>query len=104
MPTYEYRCLECNQEFEFVQSITESALSTCILCQKGKVQRLISKNVGISFKGSGFYATDSSSKSTTTTSSSKPKSDASSTATSTAAKSAPSDCASCAKDCSSKTA
>lgn len=56
MPVYDYRCENCGC-FEKMQKITEEALSECPSCG-GKVQRLISKNVAIVFKGSGFYATD----------------------------------------------
>ena len=57
MPTYEYRCKSCQKEFEVFQSIHDDALKTCEACG-GEVQRLISKNVGISFKGDGFYIND----------------------------------------------
>ncbi|NLY52270.1 MAG: FmdB family transcriptional regulator [Firmicutes bacterium] len=56
MPTYEYACDKCGR-FEVVQKITEEPLAECPTCG-GHVQRLISKNVGIIFKGSGFYITD----------------------------------------------
>lgn len=58
MPTYEYRCQACSHYFEAVQSMRDDPLTDCPQCA-GKVQRLISKNVGIAFKGSGFYVTDS---------------------------------------------
>lgn len=61
MPKYDYRCTACKHEFEAEQSITESPLTQCPLCHK-KVQRLISSRVGVTFKGSGFYVTDSKSK------------------------------------------
>lgn len=61
MPTYDYRCTQCGREFEVFQSITDDALTTCEECQ-GVLQRLIGKSVGISFKGTGFYVNDSSSK------------------------------------------
>ena len=57
MPTYDYRCKSCLDEFDVFQSITEDSLKTCKKCG-GQLQRLIGKNVGISFKGSGFYVTD----------------------------------------------
>lgn len=57
MPTYEYRCPHCGT-FEVVQRITEDPLKTCPTCGQ-PVNRLISRNVGIVFKGSGFYVTDS---------------------------------------------
>ncbi|MGR6835136.1 FmdB family zinc ribbon protein [Syntrophomonas erecta] len=56
MPIYDYKCEKCGR-FEKMQKITESALTECPTCG-GQVQRLISKNVGIMFKGSGFYCTD----------------------------------------------
>lgn len=58
MPTYEYRCTQCNHEFEAIQSMKDDPLTECNQC-KGLVKRIISRNVGIAFKGSGFYATDS---------------------------------------------
>lgn len=54
---YDYRCNNCGQ-FELQQSIKDEPLTKCPTC-KGEVQRLISKNVGIVFKGSGFYINDS---------------------------------------------
>lgn len=57
MPTYEYRCKDCDHEFEEFQSITAAPLETCPVC-KGSVQRLISAGNGLIFRGSGFYITD----------------------------------------------
>ncbi len=56
MPTYEYQCKKCGR-FQISQRITEPALEVCPTCGE-PVQRLISRNVGIIFKGSGFYITD----------------------------------------------
>ncbi|MGI5921116.1 MAG: FmdB family zinc ribbon protein [Syntrophomonadaceae bacterium] len=56
MPVYDYKCSNCGR-FEQTQKITEPALTKCPTCG-GPVKRLISKNVGIVFKGSGFYTTD----------------------------------------------
>lgn len=56
MPIYDYRCEKCG-DFTKEQRITEEALKECPFCG-GPVQRLISRNVGIVFKGSGFYSTD----------------------------------------------
>jgi len=65
MPTYEYACTKCGHEFEAFQSFSEDALTECPEC-KGEVQKVYS-NVGVVFKGSGFYKTDSrDSKSSTT--------------------------------------
>ena len=58
MPIYDYKCEKCGG-FDKKQRITEDALTECPTCG-GAVHRLISKNVGIVFKGSGFYTTDSS--------------------------------------------
>ena len=63
MPTYEYRCKACGQELEVVQSFTDDALTTCEAC--GGQLRKVFGNVGIAFKGSGFYKNDSRGKSTT---------------------------------------
>jgi putative FmdB family regulatory protein len=56
MPTYEYKCPNCGH-FEAVQKITEEPLKVCPTCG-ANVKKLISHNVGIIFKGSGFYVTD----------------------------------------------
>ncbi len=56
MPTYEYKCPKCGI-FETEQKITAPALEECPACNS-EVKRLISRNVGIVFKGSGFYCTD----------------------------------------------
>lgn len=56
MPTYEYRCPRCGR-FEAFQSIKEEPLAACPTCAS-PVKRLISANVNIIFKGSGFYVTD----------------------------------------------
>jgi len=57
MPTYEYLCNKCEHAFEVVQSFTEAAIEVCPKC-KGEVRKVYN-NVGIVFKGSGFYKTDS---------------------------------------------
>ena len=57
MPTYDYKCLECDVQFEKFQGITAPPLEECPECN-GKVKRLISAGAGLIFKGSGFYITD----------------------------------------------
>ncbi|HEX6347602.1 FmdB family zinc ribbon protein [Umezawaea sp.] len=57
MPTYQYACTECDHRFDAVQSFTDSALSECPECH-GRLRKLYG-NVGVVFKGSGFYRTDS---------------------------------------------
>ena len=57
MPTYDYKCLECENTFEVFQKITEDPITNCPKCN-GKVKRLIGAGAGPIFKGSGFYQTD----------------------------------------------
>ena len=57
MPTYSYACTECDNKFDIVQSFSDDALTQCPQCQ-GKLRKLFN-SVGIVFKGSGFYRTDS---------------------------------------------
>ncbi|MEX3566749.1 FmdB family zinc ribbon protein [Micrococcus endophyticus] len=57
MPTYAYRCRDCGHAFDAVQSFTDDALTQCPEC--GGVLRKQYGSVGVSFKGSGFYRTDS---------------------------------------------
>ncbi|MCX6418189.1 MAG: FmdB family transcriptional regulator [Actinobacteria bacterium] len=57
MPTYEYACNACGHQFEAVQSFSDDALTSCPQCQ-GELRKL-SSSVGVVFKGSGFYRTDS---------------------------------------------
>lgn len=64
MPTYQYACTACEHRFEAVQSFTDSALSECPECT-GRLRKLYG-SVGVVFKGSGFYRTDSRSGSSAT--------------------------------------
>jgi putative FmdB family regulatory protein len=57
MPTYDYKCLDCGNTFEYFQSINDEPLSVCPNC-KGALKRLIGTGAGPIFKGSGFYQTD----------------------------------------------
>ena len=57
MPTYQYACTECGHEFEAVQKFSDDALTECPSCT-GKLRKVFSA-VGVVFKGSGFYRTDS---------------------------------------------
>jgi putative FmdB family regulatory protein len=57
VPTYQYACTACGHQLEAVQSFTDEALSVCPECQ-GRLRKLFS-GVGVVFKGSGFYRTDS---------------------------------------------
>ncbi len=96
MPTYQYACTACEHRFEAVQSFSDASLTECPECS-GKLRKLFGA-VGVVFKGSGFYRTDSrsgASKSTTTpaattaTSSDKSSSDKKSSSDSKPATSAP---------------
>jgi putative FmdB family regulatory protein len=57
VPTYQYACTECGDQLEVVQSFTDDALTVCPTCE-GRLRKVYSA-VGIVFKGSGFYRTDS---------------------------------------------
>jgi len=57
LPTYQYACTECGHGFEAVQSFTDDALTECPQCT-GRLRKVFN-SVGIVFKGSGFYRTDS---------------------------------------------
>jgi putative FmdB family regulatory protein len=57
VPTYSYACTECDNRFDAVQAFSDAALTTCSECA-GRLRKLFG-NVGVVFKGSGFYRTDS---------------------------------------------
>ena len=83
MPTYEYRCKSCGHQLEVQQAFTDDPLTECPECQ-GALRKVYG-NVGISFKGSGFYKNDargssksSSSKSSSSSSDSSSSSESSS--------------------------
>jgi putative FmdB family regulatory protein len=58
MPTYDYVCDACDNQFELFQSIKEDAKKQCPECGRRKLRRLIGPGAAIVFKGSGFYTTD----------------------------------------------
>lgn len=58
MPTYTYRCRECEHQFDQRQSFSEDALKECPSCAAESGLRKVVNSVGIVFKGSGFYVTD----------------------------------------------
>lgn len=71
MPIYTYKCKECGKEFDWMQSIKSEPLTVCPdeICHQHKhgqseVERIFSANVGLVFKGSGFYLTDYTKKNT----------------------------------------
>lgn len=57
MPTYQYACTQCSEELEAVQSFSDAALTECPACG-GRLRKKFGA-VGVVFKGSGFYKTDS---------------------------------------------
>jgi putative FmdB family regulatory protein len=57
VPTYQYTCTDCGEPIEAVQKFTDDPLSICSACG-GRLRKVFSP-VGIVFKGSGFYRTDS---------------------------------------------
>lgn len=86
MPTYQYRCTSCGNELEAVQKFTDPALTECPSCQ-GALRKIFNA-VGVVFKGSGFYKTDSraSNGASSKTESSSSSSDSSSSSASTDSK------------------
>ncbi|MCR3747767.1 FmdB family zinc ribbon protein [Lentzea californiensis] len=74
MPTYQYACTACEHRFEAVQSFSDSSLTECPECS-GKLRKLFGA-VGVVFKGSGFYRTDSRSGSSTSAATTTSSSDA----------------------------
>ena len=62
MPTYAYACKDCGHAFDIVQSFSDDSLSVCPECGGGLRKKF--NSVGVVFKGSGFYRTDSRSSST----------------------------------------
>ena len=79
MPTYSYACTACDNRFDIVQSFSDDSLTECPECT-GKLRKLFN-SVGVVFKGSGFYRTDS--RSGSSTASEPAKSDSSSSSSST---------------------
>ena len=58
MPTYDYVCQSCEDQFEIVQSMKDDPLLNCPSCKSPSLHRLIGAGAGIIFKGTGFYETD----------------------------------------------
>ncbi|QIK84251.1 FmdB family zinc ribbon protein [Sanguibacter sp. HDW7] len=83
MPTYAYTCTACGHSFDIHQSFADDALTVCPECS-GRLRKIFS-TVGVTFKGSGFYRTDSRSGSSSSVSSTPSKPAASQPAASTPA-------------------
>lgn len=75
MPTYSYRCTECQNAFDIVQAFADDSLTVCPTC--GGVLRKVFSPVGVTFSGSGFYRTDSRAAAKDSSSSSSVSSDSS---------------------------
>lgn len=82
MPTYQYACTACGHQFEQFQNFSDDALSHCPECA-GRLRKVFNA-VGVVFKGSGFYRTDSRSSSAGAEKSSSSSSSTSSTSSSSA--------------------
>ncbi|AZZ83158.1 FmdB family transcriptional regulator [Gordonia alkanivorans] len=85
MPTYSYACTECDNKFDIVQSFSDDSLTECPQCT-GRLRKLFN-SVGIVFKGSGFYRTDSRSGSSSSDTASSSSSSDSSTSSSSSSSS-----------------
>ncbi|MBH0120520.1 FmdB family zinc ribbon protein [Rhodococcus sp. NPDC003382] len=83
MPTYSYACTACDNRFDIVQSFSDDSLTECPECT-GKLRKLFN-SVGVVFKGSGFYRTDSRGGSSTASEPAKSDSSSSSSSSSTPA-------------------
>jgi len=68
VPTYQYACTACGEQLEAVQAFTDAPLTDCPACD-GRLRKVFSA-VGVVFKGSGFYKTDSRKSSSSSSSSS----------------------------------
>jgi putative FmdB family regulatory protein len=59
MPTYEYECRNCGHRFDQFQNMSDDPLRDCPSCGEPALKRLVGGGIGVIFKGSGFYVTDS---------------------------------------------
>lgn len=71
MPTYDYKCSNCGDTFEILQSIKAEPLKKCSKCGKNTLKKQITGGAGLIFKGSGYYITDYKNKQATPSKSSK---------------------------------
>ncbi len=74
MPTYTYRCGNCDHRFDLIQRFNDPDPHTCPKCSFENELSRVYKPVGVVFKGSGFYATDNKSSSALSTNGAKPSS------------------------------
>ncbi|MGB8405525.1 MAG: FmdB family zinc ribbon protein [Mycobacterium sp.] len=92
MPTYSYACTECDNRFDAVQAFSDDALTECPKCS-GRLRKLFG-SVGVVFKGSGFYRTDSRDAKSASTAAAPAKSESSSSSSSSSSDSSSSSSAS----------
>jgi putative FmdB family regulatory protein len=85
VPTYQYTCTDCGEPVEAVQKFTDAPLTVCAACG-GRLRKVFSP-VGIVFKGSGFYRTDSRNGSSASAPAAKDKEKASSDSSSSSSES-----------------
>ncbi|TFV61085.1 FmdB family transcriptional regulator [Mycobacterium sp. PS03-16] len=85
MPTYSYACTECDNRFDIAQAFSDDSLTDCPQCN-GRLRKLFGK-VGVVFKGSGFYRTDSRESSSSSSGGNSAKSSESSSSSSSSDKS-----------------
>ena len=88
MPTYQYACTSCGEQLEVVQKFTDDPLTVCSVC--GGELRKVYSAVGIVFKGSGFYRTDSRAEAKSRAGAAKGSSDSSPDGSSSSGESTPS--------------
>lgn len=91
MPTYQYACTACGHQLEAVQTFADDPLTECPACE-GRLRKLFS-GIGVVFKGSGFYRTDSRAGATSSASSSSSSSEGAKKSDSTKSESAKPDSA-----------
>ncbi len=80
MPTYDYKCENCGNAFEFFQSMKDEPMTLCPQCGHNTLKKMVSMPAGLIFKGSGFYLTDYAKKSSSTSTDKTDKKDTTSTA------------------------
>ncbi|MGX9670653.1 FmdB family zinc ribbon protein [Mycobacterium sp. HM-7] len=86
MPTYSYACTECDNRFDAVQAFSDDALTECPKCH-GRLRKLFG-SVGVVFKGSGFYRTDSRDSKSSSTAAAPAKTESSSSSSDSSSSSA----------------
>ena len=87
MPTYDYECGNCGHTFDEFQSMSDDPLKKCPKCGKQSLKRLIGGGLGVIFKGSGFYSTDTRSSSSSSSDSTGKSSGTKSSGSDTSSKS-----------------